>query len=155
MAEELIQQQQPAEDVHTMSSVSRFTWVSNNQLVLFIIVAGILLLLFHFRHKLIAIHDRYRTRRRLQMGYYDHIPSSFDEDIEDGLSSNTFNLSYNITSGDSRQGLLAFAKEEIKSIMRNKGLTFDEARLEYTQQELSRHNIDKDGLPRDPKLVTF
>lgn len=39
--------------------------------------------------------------------------------------------------------------------MDSKRKTFDEARLEYTQSELGRNGVDKDGVPLDPKLVTF
>ncbi|KAI5959125.1 hypothetical protein CANMA_004143 [Candida margitis] len=121
--------------------------------VLIIACIVILGLVFHLRHKIGELLDRYRTRRRIQQGYYHNL-GSFEGDINDGLSSLNFDLEAN-NSNDTRQGLSQIAKEEIKKIMQTKGISFDEARLEYTKGELNKNNIDDDGLPRDPKLVVF
>lgn len=39
--------------------------------------------------------------------------------------------------------------------MEQKGIGFDQARLEYTRKQLNQNNIDDQGVPKDPKLVTF
>lgn len=81
---------------------------------------------------------------------------SFEDDVASGLSSSNFDLeSNNIATNDNRAGLSESAKLQIKKIMEEKGVSFDDARLEYTRNELSKNNIDENGVPRDPKLVMF
>ncbi|KAK6465970.1 hypothetical protein DFJ63DRAFT_311050 [Scheffersomyces coipomensis] len=116
-----------------------------------IVAAG---LLFHFRHKIAEAHDRYRTRQRARNGFYDRL-NPFEQEIADGLSSSNFDLEANVNSGDQRKGLSTEAKAEIKTIMDNQGISFDEARLQYTRSQLNENNIDSNGMPKDPKLVTF
>lgn len=90
-----------------------------------------------------------------EQGYYENI-ESFEDDINDGLSSLNFDLeANNVNLGDTRAGLDAVAKTEIRKIMDDRGLSFDEARLEYTKGRFNENDIDEDGLPRDPKLVRF
>ncbi|KAK6458483.1 uncharacterized protein RJT20DRAFT_126525 [Scheffersomyces xylosifermentans] len=127
--------------------------VKSHHVLLFVIIVGCLLL-FHFRHKIAEAHDRYRTRTRSQNGFYNRL-SSFQDDVLRGFSSSNFDLEGNIESNDPRKGLSEEAKLEIEVIMNAKGKSFDEARLEYTQSELGRNGIHNDGLPNDPKLVTF
>ncbi|KAJ5715039.1 uncharacterized protein N7483_012220 [Penicillium malachiteum] len=86
---------------------------------------------------------------------YHRLPSSFTSDLEAGLSSSQFDISANIAEGDSRAGLDQRAKEEIRKIMRNRKVNFDEARRIYTEQRFARNNIGPDGRPRDPKFVSF
>lgn len=121
-------------------------------LVFFIITV---IVLFHFRHKLAAAHDRYRTRRRLRFSRIPSDENGFEDDLENGLSSSTFDIGENISNNDQRQGLLQNAKEEVKRIMDNSNLTFDQARYQYTQQQLDENGIGEDGTPLDPKTVTF
>jgi len=74
-------------------------------------------------------------------------------DIENGLTSETFDLSQNIRDGDSRPGL---DSEEIKQIMEQEGVGFDQARLLRQQRMFKNNDIDpKTGLPKDPKFVSF
>lgn len=120
--------------------------------ILLVIAAG--LLLFHFRHKLAEAHDRWRTRRRAASGFYERL-GTFQDNIAAGFLSANFDLEANVAGGDTRKGLLEEALAEIQRIMDSKRKTFDEARLEYTQSELGRNGVDKDGVPLDPKLVTF
>jgi len=47
---------------------------------------------------------------------YTAIPSSFNADIEDGLTSEDFDLQANIAGGDSRAGLDDVAKKEITKL---------------------------------------
>ncbi|KAF2457183.1 hypothetical protein BDY21DRAFT_371989 [Lineolata rhizophorae] len=90
------------------------------------------------------------------LGYvYQRLPSSFRGDMDAGLSSSAFDLSANVESGDSRQGLDDRGKREVQKIMQSRKVGFDEARRMYTEQRFARNNIGPDGRPRDPKFVSF
>ncbi|KAK4250528.1 hypothetical protein C7999DRAFT_38374 [Corynascus novoguineensis] len=82
-------------------------------------------------------------------------PGSFEDDMEAGLSSSTFDLTGNVEGGDSRSGLDDSAKREILRIMKKRRLKFDEARRVYMEQRFRENGIDADGRPRDPKFVSF
>ncbi|KAF2854317.1 hypothetical protein T440DRAFT_272814 [Plenodomus tracheiphilus IPT5] len=86
---------------------------------------------------------------------YTRLPTSFRDDIEAGLSSSAFDLSSNVEAGDSRQGLDDAGKKEVMRIMKRKGVDFDEARRIYMQERFKKNNIGADGVPRDPKFVSF
>ncbi|KAH8600786.1 hypothetical protein B0O99DRAFT_589674 [Bisporella sp. PMI_857] len=86
---------------------------------------------------------------------YSRLPSSFAADIESGFSSSTFNLAGNVADGDSRAGLDDASKREIQKIMKKRRVNFDEARRIYTEGRFAKNNIGPDGLPRDPKFVSF
>jgi hypothetical protein len=86
---------------------------------------------------------------------YAQLPTTFTGDIEAGLSSDTFDLSGNVASGDGRAGLDDAAKTEILKIMKKRRLRFDEARRVYMEQRFSANGIGPDGRPRDPKFVSF
>lgn len=86
---------------------------------------------------------------------YTRLPSSFTNDIESGFTSTDFDLSTNVAAGDSRAGLDHQAKVEVQRIMKSKKLGFDEARRMYTEARFAKNNIGPDGLPRDPKFVSF
>lgn len=83
------------------------------------------------------------------------MPTSFREDIEAGLSSSSFNLDENVEAGDSRQGLDDAGKKEVMRIMKRRGVDFDEARRIYMQERFKKNGIGADGIPRDPKFVSF
>ncbi|KAF2158183.1 hypothetical protein K461DRAFT_318164 [Myriangium duriaei CBS 260.36] len=85
---------------------------------------------------------------------YQPVPT-FQDDVEAGLSSSSFNLAENIEGGDSRAGLDAKAKDEVRRIMKEKRVDFDEARRMYVEERFGRENIGRDGRPRDPKAVMF
>ncbi|KAF5592711.1 hypothetical protein FPANT_5299 [Fusarium pseudoanthophilum] len=86
---------------------------------------------------------------------YSRLPNSFAGDIEAGLSSNTFDLSGNVDSGDSRAGLDDAAKAEVLAIMKKRRMNFDQARKVYMENRFKANGIGADGLPRDPKFVSF
>ena len=86
---------------------------------------------------------------------YTRLPSSFTNDIESGFTSSDFDLSTNVASGDSRAGLDQQAKREVQRIMKSRNVGFDEARRTYTEARFAKNNIGPDGLPRDPKFVSF
>lgn len=86
---------------------------------------------------------------------YHRLPSSFTADLEAGLSSSQFDIAANVADGDTRAGLDQNAKREVRKIMKNRRVDFDEARRIYTEQRFARNNIGPDGRPRDPKFVSF
>lgn len=86
---------------------------------------------------------------------YSRLPSSFAEDIDAGLSSSTFDLTGNVESGDGRAGLDDESKAEILKIMKKRRMTFDQARKAYMENRFKANGIGADGLPRDPKFVSF
>lgn len=87
---------------------------------------------------------------------YERInPPSFEDDLEAGLSSDTFSLSGNIADGDSRAGLDTEAKNEIRGIMKKKRVNFDQARRLYLEQKMAKNGIGADGRPLDPRAVFF
>jgi len=96
---------------------------------------------------------------RFSAYFYTPLPSSFAGDIESGLTSADFDLSTNLSAGDSRAGLDDAAKREIRSIMKGgwfrSPMGFDEARRVYMERMLEREGIGRDGRPRDPKFVSF
>jgi len=79
--------------------------------------------------------------------------------MDAGLSSSSFDLSGNVSGGDSRAGLDDNAKREIQKIMKGSWIRapmgFDEARRVYMERRLEQQGIGRDGLPRDPKFVSF
>ncbi|KAJ4309656.1 hypothetical protein N0V94_008828 [Neodidymelliopsis sp. IMI 364377] len=86
---------------------------------------------------------------------YTRLPTSFREDIEAGLHSSAFDLTGNIEGEDSRQGLDDAGKKEVMRIMKRKGVGFDEARRLLMQERFKREGVGSDGVPRDPKFVSF
>jgi hypothetical protein len=40
-------------------------------------------------------------------------------------------------------------------IMKRRGVDFDEARRIFMQDRFKKNNIGADGIPRDPKFVSF
>lgn len=71
------------------------------------------------------------------------------------MSSSQFDITANVADGDTRAGLDQHAKKEIRKIMNNRRVNFDEARRIYTEQRFAKNNIGPDGRPRDPKFVSF
>ncbi|KAL1920809.1 uncharacterized protein VTP21DRAFT_11444 [Calcarisporiella thermophila] len=113
---------------------------------MFLFLISISLAIYFFRHRLLAIFERVR---------YQRIPrsSNFEQDIEDGLTSETFDLNQNLEQNDTRPGL---DSEEIRLIMKREGVSFDQARLLRQQRKLKANNVDPaTGLPLDPKAVFF
>lgn len=86
---------------------------------------------------------------------YSALPTTFMGDVESGFTSNDFDLAGNVMDGDSRAGLDERGKKEIQKIMKLRGIGFDEARRVYMEQRFKKNNIGADGIPRDPKFVSF
>jgi hypothetical protein len=85
---------------------------------------------------------------------YSRLPS-FMQDAEAGMHSSDFDLSSNITGEDGRAGLDPAAKRDVQRIMKVRNIGFDEARRVYMEQRFKREGIGSDGIPRDPKFVSF
>ncbi|KAF9576358.1 hypothetical protein EC968_009332 [Mortierella alpina] len=97
-------------------------------------------------------------RERLR---YSRIPffraeedGSFEQNIEEGLTSSNFDLHQNLLDGDDRQGLEN--ANEIRKIMKKYKCNFDQARLIQQQNKMKANGIDpRTGVPIDPKAVYF
>lgn len=117
--------------------------------IFFVLLVAVLV--YHFRDKIGEFHDRLRTRRRMR---YVNLTNGFNDDLENGLSSDNFDITSS-NHDDTREGLLEAAKEEIKQIMHEENIGFDQARLKYTKSQFGKNNIDANGMPLDPRTVTF
>ncbi|KAK9455790.1 hypothetical protein V1511DRAFT_315941 [Dipodascopsis uninucleata] len=80
---------------------------------------------------------------------------TFQSDLANGLSSDTFSLRENISAGDSRAGLQDDSKAEIQTIMRELNIGFDDARAIYTRRVMELNGVGPDGRPQDPRAVFF
>lgn len=75
--------------------------------------------------------------------------------VNEGLSSTLFDIEANIRDGDPRVGLDEVGMQDIRRIMQENGLSFDEARLRRHRILLQKHRIDpQTGIPMDSKAVT-
>eukprot|EP01137_Pigoraptor_chileana_P016815 Opistho-2@73948 len=82
------------------------------------------------------------------------VSAAFIGDMERGLTSTSFDLSENVAQGDTRQGL--DGSDEVLGIMREKRISFDDARLEMTRMRMLKAGIDPaTGLPMDSRFVSF
>jgi hypothetical protein len=86
---------------------------------------------------------------------YTRLPTSFRGDVEAGLHSTAFDMTGNIEGEDGRGGLDEHGKREVLRIMKRRGLGFDEARRVFMEQNFKKAGISADGVPRDPKFVSF
>lgn len=94
------------------------------------------------------------TRMRERMSGNTEVNSHFADDIESGLHSENFDiLTHN--KDDSREGLDDEAKKMVRDIMVSENVSFDKARLIYTERRFGDNEIAPDGMPLDPKAVTF
>ncbi|GMM56834.1 hypothetical protein DAKH74_034500 [Maudiozyma humilis] len=103
------------------------------------------------QYKLHEINSRVRER----MGRpTTEVNSHFADDIESGLHSENFDILAN-NKDDSREGLDDEAKKMVRDIMVSENVSFDKARLIYTERMFGDNEIAPDGMPLDPKAVTF
>jgi len=96
-----------------------------------------------------------RIQEAISKFAYTPVPNTFMGDVESGFTSADFDLSSNIIEGDSRGGLDQKAKRDIQRLMKIRGINFDEARRVYMEQRFKKNGIGEDGIPRDPKFVSF
>ncbi|KAF9158457.1 hypothetical protein DFQ27_007810 [Actinomortierella ambigua] len=105
----------------------------------------------HWQPKLEELRDRLRYTRLNFLGDQE---STFQSNIEEGLTSNNFDIQQNLLDGDNRAGLEDV--DEIRKIMKKYKCNFDQARLIRQQKKLEANGIDpRTGLPTDPKAVMF
>lgn len=101
------------------------------------------------------LRDRWLHHLPTPSYLYTQLPTSFRGDVEAGLHSADFDMTGNITDGDSRSGLDENSKREVLRIMKRRGVNFDEARRLYMEKNFKKAGISADGLPNDPKFVSF
>ncbi|CCD25793.2 uncharacterized protein NDAI_0G00170 [Naumovozyma dairenensis CBS 421] len=94
------------------------------------------------------------TRFRYRLGGRIELNDSFVDDLEQGFNSRHFDIISNNVD-DERSGLDDATKEEIRRIMQAQNISFDKARLLYTERQFNENGIASDGMPLDPKAVTF
>lgn len=119
--------------------------------ILLIVVILTAVLIFHFRRNLAERFEVWRNRRRWSRLSQ---PGGFESDLENGFTSNNFDINENIRNHDLRT-LDEAAKEEIRRLMLEHNLTFDDARLRYLRDKMEANGVDVNGMPLDPKIVTF
>lgn len=120
--------------------------------VLFLLLIGVIIYKRQYiKHK--SEELIYIIRSRINAGHIA-LNESFRDDLENGLTSTNFDI-LNDNANDQREGLDDEAKEEIKRIMNTENVSFDNARLLYTERKFSANGIGSDGMPLDPKAVTF
>ncbi|KAF9434874.1 hypothetical protein BGZ76_007256 [Entomortierella beljakovae] len=101
--------------------------------------------------KLDELRDRLKYTR---LPFFRSEDSSFEQNIEEGLTSSTFDLHQNLLDGDDRQGIENAT--EIRKIMKKYRCNFDQARLIHQQNKMKENGIDpRTGVPIDPKAVYF
>lgn len=76
-----------------------------------------------------------------------------EEAIDQGLTSNNFNLQNNIDDGDTR-GVDPKTLKEIKKLMKKRNLDLDNARAKHAIQKMMKEaGCDETGMPLDPKFI--
>ncbi|KAG0197253.1 hypothetical protein BGX28_009251 [Mortierella sp. GBA30] len=101
--------------------------------------------------KLEELRERLRYSR---LPFFRAEDSSFEQNIEEGLTSANFDLHQNLLDGDDRHGLEN--ANEIRKIMKKYKCNFDQARLIQQQNKMKANGIDpRTGVPIDPKAVYF
>jgi len=117
---------------------------------LFVFTVLSVVLLYFFRERWLHLIPDQLNPTHL----YTALPTTFQGDVEAGLHSTDFDMTGNI-EGDSRSGLDEQGKREVLAIMRRKKVNFDEARKMYMEKRFKREGIGADGVPNDPKFVSF
>lgn len=100
-------------------------------------------------YKFHEINTRVRT-----LGGATNLNSEFTDDLESGLHSSNFDIISN-NQDDPRAGLDDESKKLIRDIMVSENVSFDKARLIFTERKFDDNDIASDGRPLDPKAVTF
>ncbi|KAF5208867.1 hypothetical protein E0198_004767 [Clavispora lusitaniae] len=120
--------------------------VSSKMLLLSIFILAILAVAFYFRRPLIDRYSNWRNSHSWRRG--------FQADLENGLTSDNFDIEANIRAQDPRS-LDENAREEIQALMEAQQLSFDEARLKYFRNKMAENGVGSDGVPTDPRTVTL
>ncbi|EAU90112.1 hypothetical protein CC1G_12223 [Coprinopsis cinerea okayama7 len=80
--------------------------------------------------------------------------STFADQVNAGMTSDSFDIEANIATGDSRMGLDEQGTREVREIMRRERVNFDQARLIRQNRILAANGIDPSGMPLDSKAIT-
>jgi len=117
----------------------------------FALVALVVMLTYFYRERLSSFLP---SASPLRAGYSRL--ATFSAQAAHGLSSNNFDLEENNLNSltESRSGLDERGAKEVHAIMRQQGVSFDEARLIRQKRLLAKNNIDPSGMPLDSKAVT-
>ncbi|CEQ41264.1 SPOSA6832_02957, partial [Sporobolomyces salmonicolor] len=105
-------------------------------------------LAWHYRNLWIEYLPRSMSSR---LRHYEAL--SFEDAAEQGFSTTNFDLSGNL-AGDSRAGLDEQTLTEVRRIMEQQQIGFDEARVVHMNRMFKRNGIGADGLPIDRKAIT-
>jgi len=108
-----------------------------------------LLALWSFRNRALHLLPPWISSR---LRHYAPL-STFESAMEAGFSTSAFDLSGNV-AGDSRAGLDERSLTEVRRIMEEMSLGFDDARLVRQKRILAKNGVDEYGYPMDPKAVT-
>ncbi|KAG0003547.1 hypothetical protein BGZ65_001593 [Modicella reniformis] len=121
-------------------------------LFLLLLLVAIYLTRNYWRPKVDELRERFRYSRLPFFGGGED--TSFEQNIEEGLTSSTFDLHQNLLDGDERHGVEN--ANELRKIMKKYRCNFDQARLIYQQNQMKANGIDPlTGVPIDPRAVFF
>lgn len=125
------------------------------KVIFWALLIGSLIFLVHQKRDGLTFKLReMETIVRRRFGGRIDLNDSFADDIESGLHSQNFDIMSNNTN-DQRSGLDEESKNAIRDIMNSENVSFDKARLIFTEQRFGENAIAPDGTPLDPKAVTF
>ncbi|PFH51009.1 hypothetical protein AMATHDRAFT_75205 [Amanita thiersii Skay4041] len=115
----------------------------------------LLLFMVSYRYRAILMPQVSNHLRALfpRLQHYSPL-STFSEQANAGMTSDTFDIEANIRDGDPRSGLDEHGTQEVMEIMRTERVNFDQARLIRQNRFLARNGIDPSGMPIDAKAVT-
>ncbi|KAG0001780.1 hypothetical protein BGZ80_008529 [Entomortierella chlamydospora] len=123
-------------------------------IILFLLVLCVVIFVTrgYWLPKLEELRDRLRYSRL--PFFRSEEDGSFEQNIEEGLTSSTFDLHQNLLDGDERHGVEN--ADELRKIMKKYRCNFDQARLIHQQNKMKENGIDpRTGVPIDPKAVYF
>ncbi|GJE91267.1 DUF2015 domain-containing protein [Phanerochaete sordida] len=117
------------------------------------LLALLVMLAFRYRAKLISHVPNPVKALFPRLGHYTPL-STFEDQANAGLTSESFDIEANIRDGDARAGMDERSTQEVLEIMRRERVGFDQARLIRQNQIFAANGISPSGLPLDSKAVT-
>ncbi|EKM50506.1 uncharacterized protein PHACADRAFT_263835 [Phanerochaete carnosa HHB-10118-sp] len=114
-----------------------------------------LLVMLTFRYRVTLISHVPNPVKALfpRLGHYAPL-STFEDQANAGVTSESFDIEANIRDGDTRVGLDERGTQEVLEIMRRERVNFDQARVIRQNQIFAANGISPSGLPLDSKAVT-
>lgn len=124
------------------------------KLLFWVVLAIIIVYLIVSRRDRLSYKFHEINTRVRNLGEPGDLNNGFADDLESGLHSSNFDI---ITHNrdDPRAGLDDESKKLIRDIMVSENVSFDKARLIFTERKFDDNDIASDGRPLDPKAVTF